>query len=59
MTEKSSVSAATSDPFAWPVEPYEVPPHPCNVEFLQAHRVHVVKTLGECLHWISEIDGVD
>lgn len=53
MTDIPSVGAAVSDPFAWPVEPFEVPPHPCNLLFLQALSAHVMTTLGKRLHRIA------
>ena len=52
----SATSAHTSD---LDIDPFEVLPHPANVKFLQAHSVHVMKTLGECLHRISEAEGVE
>lgn len=57
MTDISAVGAAVADsfPFApWPVEPFEVPPHPCNLQFLEALNALVMRTLGERLHRIAE-----
>ena len=53
MTDATLVSAAVPDPISWPVEPFEVPPHPCNSEFLAALSAHVMKTLGERLSLIA------
>lgn len=55
----TSGGAAVSDSLSWPVEPFEVPPHPCNIQFLDALSVHLMKNLGECMHRITEVEGVE
>lgn len=59
MTDTTSVGAAVSDALSWPVEPFEVPPHPCNLKFLDALSINLMKTLGDCVHRIAEVEGVE